>query len=348
MLRKETGLYLISYTLLFLVAGVSVLSLTPRIIRAAHRWGFLDIPSARKIHQNPTPLLGGMAIFAGFLASFLIGIRLSSTAFSFPLIGFLLGATWVFLIGLIDDKRSLGPVAKLGGQLVACGFLFFSGNTNGLITNAPLDVILSFVWVVGLMNALNFLDNMDGLATGITFLASMAFFILFLIQGQVMPAIIAIGLAGSALAFLRFNFHPASIFLGDAGSLLYGYVLATLGLMSTWHQESYLSLFAPILILGYPIFDVSFVVLTRIARGSHIAQAGKDHSTHRIGTLLDNVRGTAWVVYAACFLLAAVGITLSMTRDLALHFSVLILIAFLFLLSGTLLSRVPIQERATD
>ncbi len=336
------------YLVLFFVAAALVVSITPLVRQIAHRSGFLDLPEIRKIHKSPTPLLGGLAIMAGFLATFLIGIRLHEAEFTFPLAGFLLGAVWIFFLGLLDDKIGIGAPAKLLGQLVACAFLFFSGNTNGLITSAPLDLFFSLIWVVGLMNAINFLDNMDGLATGITFLAAMAFFTLFILHGQVVPAVIAIGLAGSAIAFLLFNFHPASIFLGDSGSLLFGYILATLGIMSTWHQDSYMYLLVPVLILGFPIFDVCFVVLTRIARGSSVAQAGKDHSTHRLGTLLANVRGTAGVVYAVCFLLAAIGISLSFTREISIYAAALFLAGGVSLSCGALLSRVPIQGAARD
>ncbi len=336
------------YLALFLVAAILVVSVTPLARQAAVRWGFLDVPSNRKVHKKPTPLLGGLAIMAGFLATFFVGVRLIDVELTFPLVGFLLGAIWIFMLGLIDDKLNLGSVPKLVGQVVACALLFFSGNTNGLITNAPLDLVLSLVWVVGLMNALNFLDNMDGLATGVTFLAAMGFFTLFVLQGQAFPAVIAIGLAGSALAFLLFNFHPASIFLGDAGSLLYGYVLATLGLMSTWHQDSYVSLIIPVLILGYPIFDVSFVVLTRIARGTHVATPGKDHTSHRLGTLLENVRGTAGVVYAVCLVLALVAVGLHFTEEVSAYWVAFIVTAGLLLTLGAVLSRVPIQGAARD
>jgi UDP-GlcNAc:undecaprenyl-phosphate GlcNAc-1-phosphate transferase len=331
------------YLIPFVVALAAVLSVTPMAKRIAFRAGFLDFPSKRKVHRKPTPLLGGLAILVGFFAAFLIGAELQDLSFSFPLVGFLLGAVWVFLVGLVDDRWGIGPLPKLLGQIVACAFLFFSGNTNDLITSAPLDLFFSFLWVVGLMNALNFLDNMDGIASGITFLASMGFFALAVLNGQVTAAVIAIALAGAALAFLRFNFHPASIFLGDAGSLLFGYVLASLGLMSTWHQTSYFYLVVPVLILGYPIFDVSFVVLTRIGRGSQIYSPGKDHTSHRLGTLLANVRGTALAVYAVCLFLAMAGVVLSLATSETFYLSALLLAALLFLLGGARLSRVPIQ-----
>jgi len=332
-----------TYVIAFVTALVAVVLMTPVARRIAFRAGFLDQPNARKVHRKPTPLLGGVATVVGFLAAFLIGFRLQGTSFSFPIAGFLLGGVWVFLIGLIDDKWGIGPLAKLGGQIVGCGILFFSGNTNGLITSAPFDLFFSFLWVVGMMNALNFLDNMDGIAAGITFLASLGFFAVAVANGLVLPAIIAIALAGSALAFLRFNFHPATIFLGDAGSLFFGYVLASLGLMSTWHQTSYFFILVPIVILGYPIFDIGFVVLTRIARGSRIDKPGKDHSSHRIGTILANVRGTAILVYAICLVLALLGVVLAFTGDRALFFLILFLVAMVSLVSGARLSRVPIK-----
>jgi len=193
------------------------------------------------------------------------------------------------------------------------------------------------------MNALNFLDNMDGIAAGITVLASLGFFVIALGKGAMVTALIAAATAGSALAFLVFNFHPASIFLGDAGSLLVGYLLASLGIMSTWHQTSHLFLLVPILILGYPIFDVTFVVLTRIARGSRIYKPGKDHSSHRIRTILANVRGTAIAVYAVCLVLALAGVLLSLTGERGFYLSALFVAAIASLAGGARLSRVPIQ-----
>lgn len=332
-----------TYFISFLVALAAVVIVTPVIRRLAFLSGFLDLPNWRKVHRKPTPLLGGLAILTGFLGAFLFGAYLLHISFTRPIAGFLVGAIWVFFVGLVDDRRGIGPIAKLIGQVIGCCFLFFSGNTNGLITSAPLDLIFSFLWVVGMMNAINFLDNMDGIAAGIAFLASMAFFTISIMTGAVVPGLVAIALAGSAVAFLVFNFHPASIFLGDAGSLLFGYVLAALGIMSTWHQTSHLFLTVPILILGYPIFDIGFVIFTRIARGSHIYQPGKDHSSHRIRTLLANVRGTAILVYAICLVLAVTGVLLSTVSGNAGFLSALFLLAVISLVSGARLSRVPIQ-----
>ncbi|MBM3320815.1 MAG: undecaprenyl/decaprenyl-phosphate alpha-N-acetylglucosaminyl 1-phosphate transferase [Candidatus Eisenbacteria bacterium] len=332
-----------SYVFSFAAALLAVALLVPIVRRLALRSGFLDQPSARKVHTKPTPLLGGLAVLIGFLAAFLSGARLEEADFSSSVVGFLLGGIWVFLVGLADDRFGTGPLVKLPGQIIGCAILFFSGNTNGLITSAPLDLLFSFLWVVGMMNAVNFLDNMDGLAAGITFLAASGFFAISLLHGQTVPALIAISLAGAALAFLRFNFHPASIFLGDAGSLFFGYALAALGIMSTWHMTSHSFLLVPVLILGYPIFDIGFVVLTRIARGRRIYLPGKDHSSHRLWTLLANVRGTAAVVYGVCFVLALLGVALSFTSDRSFYWTALLLVATVSLWSGRRLARVPVE-----
>jgi UDP-GlcNAc:undecaprenyl-phosphate GlcNAc-1-phosphate transferase len=332
-----------SYLVAFVAALLLVSFVTPIVRRLAPRAGFVDVPSARKVHRKPTPLLGGLAVLAGFLPAVLIGAHLQGIGLTKPVVGFLAGAVWVFLVGVLDDRIGIGPLAKLPGQAIGCAIFFFSGNTNGLITSAPLDLFFSFLWVVGLMNAVNFLDNMDGLAAGIGFLAASGFFAVTLLHGQALPAIIAVSLAGAALAFLRYNFHPASIFLGDAGSLLLGYLLASLGIMTTWHMTSHAYFVVPILILGYPIFDIGFVVLTRIARGRRIYLPGKDHSSHRLWTILANVRGTAAVVYAVCFLLAVLAVALSFTSDRGLYLSALLLVATVFLWTGARLSRVPVE-----
>jgi UDP-GlcNAc:undecaprenyl-phosphate GlcNAc-1-phosphate transferase len=335
----------VSYVVVFLVGLASVGALTPLVRRLALRTGFVDVPSARKVHVKPMPLLGGLAVLLGFVVALATGLLLTGHPLTRPLVGFFVGAVWVFLVGIVDDRVGVGSLPKLAGQTAGCAILFFSGNTNGLITSAPIDLFFSFLWVVGLMNAVNFLDNMDGLATGITFLAAAGFAALMLLHGQALPALVAVALAGAALAFLRFNFHPASIFLGDAGSLFFGYTLASLGLMSTWHMTSHTYFLVPILILGYPIFDIGFVVLTRIARGRRVYLPGKDHSSHRLWTLLANVRGTAALVYAVCFLLAGLGVVLSLTSRGSVYLAALLLVALVSLWGGARLSRVPVDEK---
>jgi UDP-GlcNAc:undecaprenyl-phosphate GlcNAc-1-phosphate transferase len=161
------------------------------------------------------------------------------------------------------------------------------------------------LWIVGLANAMNFLDNMDGIAAGITAVASLSFTALALGSGQPDVALLSAALAGAAIGFLRFNFHPARIFLGDAGSLFLGYALASTGLAITHPFNSPFELLLPVLVMGYPIFDITFVSVTRALRGQHLTQGGKDHTSHRLARILNGARPTAWAIYGICALLGA-------------------------------------------
>lgn len=333
-----------TYLLAFAISFFVVLLTTPVVRMVARRMDFLDIPSKRKAHTQPTPLLGGLSVFAGFLLAAAVGLYMLGQPLSLRLLGFLGGGLLVFLIGLVDDRVGLSPVTKLMGQLAAGLLLLLSGNTNGLITNSWMDLSLSLLWVVGLINALNFLDNMDGISSGISFIASLAFLVVCAFQGQVLTAVLAAAVAGGTLAFLRFNFSPASIFLGDAGAMFLGYVLASVALMSTWHQSSHLFLLVPILILGYPIFDISLVTLTRYREGRGVCEAGKDHSSHRLASLVTPPRGPVWVIYALCSALAvgAVFLCWHLTVTRALAVAAPAALGLLWL--GVRLSNVPVRR----
>jgi UDP-GlcNAc:undecaprenyl-phosphate GlcNAc-1-phosphate transferase len=333
-----------NYVVAFSVAFFVVLLTTPLVRFLAKKTGFMDVPSQRKAHKRPTPLLGGLSVFGGFLAAVALGIYLFGLSVSPRFLGFLGGGFLVFLIGLVDDRVGLSPATKLSGQLAAGLLLLFSGNTNGLITNGWMDISLSLLWVVGLINAFNFLDNMDGISSGITFIASCAFLVICAYHGQIMTAVLAAAAAGASLAFLRFNFNPASIFLGDAGAMFFGYVLAAVGLMSTWHQSSHLFLLVPILILGYPIFDISLVTWTRYREGRGICEAGKDHSSHRLASLVASPRGSVWIIYALCVGLALCGVFLCcyLTVTSALVVAPIAAIGLLWL--GVRLSGVPARS----
>ncbi len=333
-----------THVLVFSVAFVVVLLATPLVRFVARKTDFVDVPSARKAHKRPTPLLGGLSILLGFLAAVGVGMYLLREPVTPRFLGFMGGAFLVFLIGLVDDRVGLSPVTKLAGQLAAGLLLLFSGNTNGLITDGWMDVSLSLFWVVGIINAFNFLDNMDGISSGIAFIASMAFLVICTLHGQLLTAILAAAAAGASLAFLRFNFNPASIFLGDAGSMFLGYVMASVALMSTWHQSAHLFLLVPILILGYPIFDISLVTLIRYREGRRITEAGKDHSSHRLASWVRPPKGPVLVIYAMCAGLAICGIILSryLTVTSALILAPLVGAALLWL--GVRLSEVPVSR----
>jgi UDP-GlcNAc:undecaprenyl-phosphate GlcNAc-1-phosphate transferase len=320
-------------------------------MRVAWKTGFLAHPSERGVHREPTPLLGGVAIFFAVILGMAAGGWIASDVHfgSSRLWGFLLGGTLIFLMGVLDDRFNLGWFSKLLVQLVAGVLLLAGGNVGPFPLFTPAGLLLSLFWIVGLANAMNFLDNMDGIAAGISATASAAFAVLALLMGQSDAAFLAAAVAGASFGFLRYNFSPARIFLGDAGSLFLGYALASAGLAITDQSDTPFALLIPVLVLAYPIFDITFVSVTRSARGQSLTQGGKDHSSHRLARILGGDRPTAWAIYAIC---AALGIAAILLH--ALSFSpatIVVAIAALwgFIAFGTTLCRrapVPQETRA--
>jgi UDP-GlcNAc:undecaprenyl-phosphate GlcNAc-1-phosphate transferase len=265
----------------------------------------MAIPSSRGVHRRPTPLLGGVAIFVAFLIAVGVGGALTGAISPERIFGFLGGATLVFTMGVIDDRVNLGWFSKLLGQIVAAILLLASDNSGEIFLLSPLALAFALVWIVGLANAMNFLDNMDGLCAGISCVVSASFVVIAMVAGDAGTALFAAATAGATLGFLRFNFPPASIFLGDGGSLFLGYTLASLGVMTARDLDFSLSLLVPAIALAYPIFDITFVSVTRVARGQSLTQGGRDHTSHRLARIVGSPRVTALLIYAIC---AAVGL----------------------------------------
>ncbi len=262
--------------------------------------GFVALPSARGVHRAPTPLLGGAAIFVSFLLALAAGGGLDDGIPRARSLGFLGGAALVFALGVIDDRLVLGWFSKLLGQIVAAILLLASDNSGTVFLLTPFGLAMSLLWIVGLANAMNFLDNMDGLCAGIAAVAALSFVVLGTLAGDPGTALFAAALAGAALGFLRFNFPPARIFLGDGGSLFLGYALASLGVMTSRNLDFSLDLLVPVVALAYPIFDITFVSITRVSRGQSLTQGGRDHTSHRLARIVGTPRATAWTIYAIC------------------------------------------------
>lgn len=268
----------------FLVPAVSfflTVALVPLVSRLAIRWGCVAIPTKERWHHRPTPMLGGVAFFAAFLvpAVFLSPEPLQS-------LPFIVIATQMFLVGLIDDLRRLNPATKLMGQIITAATALFFGYSLNFFTWTPVDVVLTAVWIIGLTNALNLLDNMDGLASGIGLIASLYLAFLFHHQSEPGHAVLALALAGALAGFLLYNFYPASIFMGDAGSLFVGLALSLLTVHANGQASNILSLVAvPTCILLVPILDTTLVTITRLLRGQPVSRGGKDHASHRLVVL---------------------------------------------------------------
>ena len=290
--------------LLILIASLAALVGGPLSIRLARRVRLLDVPGSapHKTHDKPTPLAGGLLISLAIAAAYVI-LR---PEVSPSLVAILGGAALVVVWGLLDDRRGLSPAAKLAGQVAAALVLVAAGVQVHITRISVLDLLLTLFWIVGLTNALNFVDSMDGLALGLAAVAS-AFFMLATID-SVQPELASLSAAtfGAVAGAFFYNVTPARLFLGDSGSQLLGFLLAALGIAYTPGQAGLpqaLTWFIPIMVLGVPIFDTTLVVVSRMRRRLPIYHARLDHTFHRLVTLgLDPMRAVAAMQLAAMLL----------------------------------------------
>ncbi|MBI3814173.1 MAG: undecaprenyl/decaprenyl-phosphate alpha-N-acetylglucosaminyl 1-phosphate transferase, partial [Nitrospinae bacterium] len=259
------------YLLVSLASFTVSLILTPFVKVLATRFGKVAEVRGDRWHKKPTPLLGGIAIWA----SWLIIAILFTPDFQYKL-PLLLSATAIFILGLIDDIVTLNPQIKLVGQIIIASLLIASGVIIEIIPYPVVSIPLTILWLVGITNSFNLLDNMDGLSAGIAAIVSLSFGIFSIQYGDTGIALSAFILAGASIGFLVYNFNPAKIFMGDCGSMFLGFTLASLTILKTWREASNLiaTLIVPLLILGIPIFDTTFVTLTRKLRGTPISQGG--------------------------------------------------------------------------
>lgn len=295
---------------IILASGLISFIATPMIRRLAESINFVDNPEARKVHLSPVPMLGGVAIYIGMVTA----MAMSGTQSYIEMMGVLGGATVVTAFGLWDDRYGMRPIVKLVGQGLAAALLISSGIQVTLFASPAVNYLLTFLWVVGICNAINFLDNMDGLAAGITTVASVFFFTLAVVEELGLVASLAAATLGACIGFLYYNFSPATLFMGDAGSLLLGFILAVLGIKLEFvGRPLTVTWMIPIVILGLPIFDTSLVVLSRLRRGKPIYQGGKDHTSHRLVTVFKMTPARA--VMSLYLIAGTLGLTALMLRD---------------------------------
>jgi len=266
------------YIAIFLTSFLGSLITTPIIRSLALRAKILDIPSGRKIHLEPIPLLGGLAIAIVFLFFFSILSRKPSN----EMLAIFFGSIIILTIGFVDDIIGFPPFLKLSFQIIAAWIIIIFGTSISFTKNPSIDIPLTFLWIVGITNAFNLLDNMDGLSVGIGGIASLFFFILSSLEGQFLIASLSIALAGACFGFLRYNFSPAKIFMGDTGSMFIGFILSIIGIKLRFSDNTHFSWAIPIIVLGLPIFDTTLVTISRIIRKKKVSEGGKDHTSHRL------------------------------------------------------------------
>ncbi|HMJ52421.1 MAG TPA: MraY family glycosyltransferase, partial [Polyangiaceae bacterium] len=266
--------WILTILLVTVALGFTATYMTRAVARSV---GFVAKPRAERWHRRPTALAGGVGIFLAFVPA-MAYFR------EWPL---LIGAGAMFLIGLVDDIFQLKPYAKLAGQLLVAGMTVALGPTLPWTPFPIVNQAISLFWIIGITNAVNLLDNMDGLSAGVATVVALFLSIFALQQGQLALAGTSAALAGALLGFLAFNWNPASIFMGDCGSLFLGYSLAILALHQTYGRSRSILIIitAPVLVMLVPIFDTTFVTLTRILRGRPVSQGGRDHTSHRLVTL---------------------------------------------------------------
>ncbi len=290
-----------------LVVGFGAsLGLTPLSRTIAMRLGVVDQPSARKIHLDRKPLMGGLAIYVGFVVSLLL--------FSVPqhlveLGAIVAGATMLAIIGFMDDRKDLSPRIRLSVMTAAALLTTLVGIQIRLFGTPLIDIPITVFWIVALINAINWLDNMDGLAAGAAAIAAGFFMLIAITQGQILVSMMAAALFGSAIGFLTYNFNPSSTFMGDMGAYTLGYVVALLGIkLNFGAQPLNVTWMVPILVLALPVIDINLAILTRVMEGRSPMEAGKDHTSHRIMALGFSQRMTLLLLYGFCMLFGAIGL----------------------------------------
>ncbi|WP_217915271.1 glycosyltransferase family 4 protein [Miltoncostaea marina] len=300
-----------------IAAALVVLGATPLAMRLARATGAVDVPSGRRIHSEPTPRLGGLAILLGFLVPVVAFLPDDPSARAL-----ITGAVLITALGAADDIWGLTPGVKLAGQVACAAIPVAAGLTIDHITLPLLGVgdlgwaqyPITVLWFVALVNMINFTDGMDGLAAGISGLGATTFAILAASLGRADPAIMAAALAGACAAFLVFNFHPARVFMGDAGSMLLGFVIAGVAIGGVMKSAAAIAVVAPLVILAIPILDTSFVILKRLKHGLPVYNADRSHFHHRFFTIGWSQRKTVLALYGWCALMGAVAIALRFVR----------------------------------
>lgn len=332
---------MLKYLLLFFSSFLLSFVMTPIIIRISNKHGFVVEPREDRWNKKPAALFGGIALFLSFVIPYLVFVPIDRLS-----IGILVCATTVFLLGFFDDITGLTPQLKLLIQLiVAVGVIFF-GITVKIIPYPVLSIPLTILWIIGITNALNILDNMDGLAAGISIVTALSIFFYSFISNLTYPAILAAILAGSAIGFFKYNFNPAKIFMGDCGSLFLGFMLSIITIIGTWRTVTNLVfvLMVPLAIMIIPIFDLALVTFNRTGHGRGIFRGGKDHCSHRLVFLgLSEKRAVlSLILISALFSLITI-ITSKINFYMALL--ILTLIGVFLIFFGIFLGEVKVYEK---
>src|SRR5687767_11656596 len=333
-------------TLLAVAASFGLaLVLTPLVRAVARRYGFVAAPKSDRWHKKPTAMLGGVAIWLSVIITYAFFIP-QTTYGKF----ILLASTFLFIVGLVDDILHIKPYQKLIGQVMGAAYVVYYGLSLPWTGSVLLNMALAIFWLIGITNAINLLDNMDGLASGIAVIAAGFLALSFVNTGQYTEALVMIVFAGALLGFLVYNSNPASIFMGDSGSMFVGFFLASSALMNLTggRSRSLVPVLAvPILILFIPIFDTTFVTILRKVSGRAASQGGRDHTSHRLVALGMSERRAVWMLYGFAALAGVLGL---LVQRVKLDVSLAAIAGFTVLLTllGVYLAGVKVYDETEE
>lgn len=304
--------------LAFAVAFIITFITTPFVKRIALKVGIVDKPdNERRVHKKAVPLLGGLAMFYGFIISVILFGTLDTN-----IRGIVLGALVILVVGIIDDAQELSAKAKLPFQILAAIILILHNvridvvsvptfiSASGVLHLGFWGIPLTMIWIVGVTNAVNLIDGLDGLAAGVSSIACMSLFCIALIVGEFEVALLTAALTGCCFGFLPYNFNPAKIFMGDTGSTFLGFILGSVSIMGLFKSYAVISVAVPFLVLGLPLFDTGFAIFRRVKAGKPIMSPDREHLHHRVLDLGFSQKKTVGIIYLMCTVLGLCAVLL--------------------------------------
>lgn len=307
----------------FLTSLIISFVATPYVKKLAEKVGAVDAPNQRKVHTRIMPRMGGLAIYLGYLVAFFLFVPYSSMS---EMLGIFLGSTIVMTVGMLDDKYQLSPKWKLLGQLVATAIVVIPFGLKIGVVNLPymgsidfssgwlfwLAIPITMFWIVGVTNAVNLIDGLDGLSAGVSAIAAGTMAVVAMLMGDYKVATYCFVLLGAILGFLYFNFHPARLFMGDTGSLFLGFNLAALSIMG-FKEALFVSFIIPIVVLGVPLWDTFFAIVRRIVNKKPISSPDKGHLHHCLLNMGLSHRSTVLTIYSISIFFGTMAILLTKT-----------------------------------
>lgn len=302
------------YILALIIALLASFLLTPYIKQLAVKIGAVDKPDKRKVHTQVMPRLGGLAIYLATMLAIVCSMPITR-----DLLGILLGGTWIVIVGVLDDKYSLPARVKLAGQVIAAVILvafdvkieWLNNPFGGYFYLEYLSIPFTVFWVISFVNVVNLIDGLDGLAAGVSGIASITVILVAVHQGYFPVATLTAALAGGIIGFIHYNFNPATIFMGDTGSMFIGYMLAAISIFGAVKSAATIALIVPAIALGLPIMDTAFAILRRYSNGRPIFQPDKGHLHHRLLAMGLSQRQAVLLMYGISIVLCLAAFVLA-------------------------------------